>query len=49
MPDDVSFRLNYGNVLMPFVRMQTTVVTATLPDPADTAYFTPVSAAARVV
>ena len=49
VPDDVSFRLNYGSVLMPFGRMQATVVTATLPDPADTAYFTPVSRAARVV
>jgi hypothetical protein len=49
VPDDVSFRLNYGNLLMPFGRMRTTMITATIPDPADTAYFTPVAAAARVV
>jgi hypothetical protein len=49
VPDEVSFRLNYDNALMPFARLQTTVVTCTIPDPADTAFFTPVREAARVV
>jgi hypothetical protein len=49
IPDDVSFRLNYGNALLPFTRLQTSVVTCTIPDPADTAYLTPVRQAARVV
>jgi hypothetical protein len=49
MPDDVSFRMNYANLLMPFGRMQTSVIVCTIPDPADTALFTRVSDAARVV
>lgn len=49
VPDDVSFRMNYGNLLMPFGRMRTTVVACTIPDPADTAFFTAVANAARVV
>jgi hypothetical protein len=49
VPDEVSFRLNYSHALMPFGRLNTTVVTCTIPDPADTAFFTPVSQAARVV
>jgi len=49
VPDEVSFRLNYDHAMTPFGRLQTTVVTCTIPDPADTAFFTPVSEAARVV
>ncbi len=49
IPDDVSFRMNYDSVLAPFGRVPATIVASTLPDPADTALFTPVSAAARVV
>ena len=49
LPDEVGFRLAYGEALTPFGRMPTTVVICTLPDPADTAYFTPVASAARVV
>jgi hypothetical protein len=49
LPDDVSFRVNYGHVLQAFSRTRTAVIACTVPDPADTAYFTPVSAAARVV
>ena len=49
VPDEVSFRLNCDNLLMPFGRMQTSVVLCTIPDPADTAVFTPVREAARVV
>src|SRR5215831_7216571 len=49
IPDEVSFRMNYANLLMPFGRMQTTVVLCTIPDPADTALFTAVKDAARVV
>ncbi len=49
IPDDVSFRLNYGHVLAPFGRVPTTIVASTLPDPADTAVFTRVSEASRIV
>jgi hypothetical protein len=49
VPDDVSFRMNYGNVLMPFARVPGMVIACTIPDPVDTALFTPVAAAARVV
>ncbi len=49
VPDEVSFRLNYENVLMPFARLLTTVVICTIPDPASTAYFTRVREAARIV
>ena len=49
IPDDVSFRLNYTSVLTPFGRVPSTVVASTLPDPADTAVFTRVADAARVV
>src|SRR5579872_583562 len=49
LPDDVSFRLNYANLLLPFGRMQTAVIVCTIPDPADTALFTAVQDAARVV
>lgn len=49
IPDEVSFRMNYANLLLPFGRMQTTVIVCTIPDPADTALFTPVARAARVV
>jgi hypothetical protein len=49
VPDDVSFRMNYANLLMPFGRMQTAVIVCTIPDPADTALFTAVADAARVV
>jgi hypothetical protein len=49
IPDEVSFRMNYANLLMPFGRMQTAVIVCTIPDPADTALFTAVNDAARVV
>ena len=49
VPDEVSFRVNYENVLMPFARLLTTVVICTIPDPVSTAYFTPVREAARIV
>src|SRR5262249_33787071 len=49
IPDEVSFRMNYANLLMPFGRMQTSVIVCTIPAPADTAVFTAVSDAARVV
>ncbi|HEX4567247.1 MAG TPA: hypothetical protein VH138_11485 [Vicinamibacterales bacterium] len=49
VPDDVSFRMNYASLLMPFGRMQTTMILCTIPDPADTALFTSVSSAPRLV
>ncbi len=49
IPDDVSFRLNYGHVLSPFGRVPTTIVASTLPDPADLAVFTRVADAAAIV
>jgi hypothetical protein len=49
IPDDATFRANYRNLLQPFSGLQSTVIAATIPDPADTAYFTPVSVAPRVV
>lgn len=48
-PDAATFRAAYETVLTSFVGAKTTVITCTIPDPADTAYFTPVSAAARVL
>lgn len=49
IPDPVSFRMNYGSVLSPFTRVPGTVIASTIPNPADTALYTPVSTAARVV
>jgi hypothetical protein len=49
VPDEVSFRMNYASVLMPFRRMGTDIIACTIPDPADTAFFTAVRDAARVV
>jgi hypothetical protein len=49
IPDDVSFRLNYGHLLSPFGRVPATIVASTLPDPADLAVFTRVSDAPRIV
>jgi hypothetical protein len=49
VPDDVSFRMNYESVLAPFGRSRGTIVVSTIPDPADTALFTPMAAASRVV
>jgi hypothetical protein len=49
VPDDVTFRINYGNLLQPFGGVPATIITCTIPDPAETAYFTPVLAAPRVV
>jgi hypothetical protein len=49
LPAEAAFRANYASLLRPFAQMPTTVIVCTIPDPNDTAYFTPVSAAARVV
>jgi hypothetical protein len=49
LPDAAAFRANYDSLLRPFSQTKTTVIACTIPDPNDTAYFTPVSAAARVV
>ncbi len=49
VPDDVTFRVNYRSLLQPFGGLSTTVIAATIPDPADTAYFTAVAAAPRVL
>ena len=49
IPDDATFRENYRNVLQPFGRLEAAVITATIPDPADTAYFTAMSLAPRVL
>ena len=49
IPDDVSFRMNYASALTPFGRVPGTIVVCTLPDPADTAFFTPLAAAPRVL
>lgn len=49
VPDEVSFRMNYASVLMPFGRMGTDIIVCTIPDPAHTAFFTRVSNAGRVV
>ena len=48
VPDDVTFRMNYRALLQPFGGLPATLMTCTIPDPADTAYFTPVHAAPRV-
>ena len=42
VPDEADFRANYGKVLTALGRTAT-VVTCTIPDPADTAYFTPIT------
>jgi hypothetical protein len=49
IPDDVTFRVNYRNLLQPFGGLPTTVIVSTIPDPADTACFTSVRAAPRVL
>jgi hypothetical protein len=49
VPDDVTFRMTYRDLLQPFGGLPATLITCTIPDPADTAYFTPVLAAPRVV
>ena len=49
IPDDVTFRLNYTSVLAPFGRVPAILIASTIPDPADTALFTRVADAARVV
>ena len=49
LPVEAAFRASYEKLLQPFSATQTTVIVCTIPDPNDTAYFTPVSAAARVV
>ncbi|MEQ1727243.1 MAG: hypothetical protein ABL982_02590 [Vicinamibacterales bacterium] len=49
IPDDVSFRAHYGQLLAQFVRVPSTVMLATLPDPRHTALLTPVGASARVL
>ncbi|HEY1909770.1 MAG TPA: hypothetical protein VGG73_02510 [Vicinamibacterales bacterium] len=49
IPDAVSFRMNYASVLTPFGRGTGTLVVCTLPDPSDTALFTPFAAAPRVL
>lgn len=49
IPDDVSFRLHYGNVLAPLGRVPTTIVACTLPDPKDLALYTRASEAPRLI
>jgi hypothetical protein len=49
IPDEESFRSNYATLVSSFARAQGTVIVCTIPDPADTAIFTPVSAAPRVL
>jgi hypothetical protein len=49
LPGEAAFRSNYDSLLQPFAAAKTTVIVCTIPDPNDTACFTPVSAAARVV
>ncbi|MEX1127839.1 MAG: hypothetical protein WEB50_04655 [Vicinamibacterales bacterium] len=49
IPDDVTFRVSYRTLLQPFGGLPTTVIAATIPDPADTAYFTPILNAPRVL
>jgi len=48
LPVEAAFRSNYGKVLGPLSKTAT-VIACTIPDPQDTAYFTPVNAAARVL
>jgi hypothetical protein len=49
LPGEAAFRANYDSLLRPLSQVAPTVIVCTIPDPSDTAYFTPVSAAARVV
>ena len=49
IPDDVTFRVTYRSLLQPFGPLAATVVVSTIPDPADTAYFTRVVNATRVL
>jgi hypothetical protein len=49
IPDDVTFRVSYRNLLQPFGATAATIVASTIPDPADTAYFTSVLSSASVV
>lgn len=49
LPAEAAFRANYDSLLKPFAEAQTTVIACTIPDPSDSAFFTPLSAAARVV
>jgi hypothetical protein len=48
LPEEAAFRANYERLLRQFPKT-TTVIACTIPDPKDTAFLTPVSAAARVV
>jgi hypothetical protein len=49
VPDDVTFRMNYRTLLQPFGGLPAAVITCTIPDPADTAYLTPLLRAPRIV
>jgi hypothetical protein len=49
LPDDVTFRVNYGTLLQAFAPTAATVIAATIPDPADTACFTSARSVPRVV
>lgn len=49
MPDDGSFRANYASVVTTLGGASATVVVCTLPDPSDTAWFTPCASAPRVL
>ena len=49
IPDEVSFRLQYGSLLSNFGRTPSTVMVATLPDPSDTAALTRVADAEPVL
>jgi hypothetical protein len=49
LPDEAAFRASYEQLLKPFATATTTAIACTIPDPSDTAYFTPVSAAVRIL
>jgi hypothetical protein len=49
MPDDGSFRANYASVVTTLGGASATVVVCTLPDPSDTAWFTPLRVRASCI
>ena len=49
MPDPVTFRSHYSQLVRALRAINCEVIATTIPDPVDTAYFSPVDAAARVL
>jgi hypothetical protein len=49
VPDAAAFRTNYANVVRTLRALQAQVVVTTIPDPADTAYFTKASTALGIL